>query len=115
MELKAWKATMLLNAMAYHFRQGEKKVKSALSAMNMENKETIQAMPNSHTVNIAAFAANVGVSIAIPRSHMVRVLIGSMTASEGRSPENLMRMAEIAALKLQSILKGGKDTKKSNN
>ncbi len=63
---------------------------------------------------VAAMAANVRTSAMIPMSQMARVSIGSVTSSDGRSPENLMKTAEIVALKLQSILKGGKDTKKSN-
>ena len=59
-------------------------------------------------------AVNVGTLATIPTSHSARVSIGSVTASDGRSPENLLKTAEVAALKLQSILKGGKDKKKSD-
>ena len=70
----------------------------------------MQAMSDANTALLTAFSANVS---TVPKSQVARVSIVSIAGVMGDSPEKLMKMAEVATLKLQGILHGS-DKKKSN-
>ena len=92
-------------------RGGAKKLKGMISALKKEQDEKMQAMSDANTASLAAFSATA--ASTIPTSQVARVSIGSIAGVMGDSPEKLMKTAEVAALKLQGILRGS-DKKKSH-
>ena len=70
----------------------------------------MHVMSDANTASLAAFSATAS---TIPTSQVARVSIGSIAGVMDDSPEKLMKTAEVAALKLQGILRGS-DKKKSH-
>lgn len=83
-----------------------KKFKAALSAFTAEQNKVLQALADTQTATVAAMAA----SMPIPTSPAARVTIGSASAVlQSTEQLELFKKAEAASLKLQSIVKKGKN------
>ena len=85
-----------------------KKLKTLIASLTAENKEVIQALADSNSATVAAVAAGMG-----PSS---RATIGATTMKPTDTQSDCLLTAQVAALKLQSILKKDdtKDKKKSD-
>ncbi len=83
-----------------------------LTAFSAANTEAIQALVDSNPATVATVAAGMGSTLGT----QPKGTIGSVTTVTTKTPAELMLAAEVAALKLKSILKGGesKDKKKSD-
>ena len=116
-ELKEWRASNSDGDKSKKRKQGNtnspnKKFKSMLAALSAENKEAIQALADSNSATVAAVAAGMESNPTNPS----RVSIGAVTTVKPTTqPAELLLPAQVAALKLQSILKrdDSKDKKKS--
>ena len=116
-ELKEWRASNSDGDKSKKRKQGNtnspnKKFKSMLAALSAENKEAIQALADSNSATVAAVAAGMESNPTNPS----RVSIGAVTTVKPTTqPAELLLPAQVAALKLQSILKrdDSKEKKKS--
>jgi len=106
-ELKEWRASNSGESSSGKKRMqggsnnsGNKKFKSMLAALSAETKEAIQAVADSNTATIAAVAAGIESSSPTPQC----VSIGAATTVKPTSHAELIT-AQVAALKLQNILK----------
>ena len=87
-----------------------KKFKSAVSALSAKIDEKLQAVADSQVASLAAIRA----SVPVPTSPAARVTIGSASATlQSTEQLELLNKAEVASLKLQSIVKNNKDKSKS--
>ena len=116
-ELREWKTNNKTNGKRKSAPAGDKKatkkMKGMLAAFSAANTEAIQALVDSNSATVAAVAAGLGSTMGT----QPKGAIGSVTTvTPTKTPAELMLAAEVAALKLKSILKGGesKDKKKSN-
>ena len=119
-ELKEWKANNKKDGKCKGAPAGDKratkKMKGMLSAFSAANKEAIQALADSNSATVAVVAAGMG-SLSGMQSGQKGVTIGAVTTmTSTKTPADSMLALEVAALKLQSILKSGekKDKNKSN-
>ena len=118
-ELKEWKANNKKDGKRKGASVGDKratkKMKGMLAAFSTANKEAIQALADSNSATVAAVAAGSGSASGMQTGQ--RGTIGVVTTvTPTKTPAEMMLAAEVAALKLQSILKGGekKDKNKSD-
>jgi hypothetical protein len=116
-ELREWKTNNKTNGKRKSAPAGDKKatkkMKGMLAAFSAANTEAIQALVDSNSATVAAVAAGMGSTMGT----QPKGAIGSVTTvTPTKTPAELMLAAEVAALKLKSILKGGesKDKKKSD-
>ena len=87
-------------------------MKGMLAAFSTANKEAIQALADSNSATVAAVAAGLGSASGTQTGQ--RGTIGAFTTvTPTKTLAEMMLAAEVAALKLQSILKGGE--KKDKN
>ena len=87
-----------------------KKFKSAVSALSAKIDEKLQAVVDSQVASLAAIRA----SVSVPTSPAARVTIGSASSTlQSTEQLELLNKAEMASLKLQSIVKNNKDKSKS--
>jgi hypothetical protein len=94
-------------------KKATKKMKGLLAAFSAANMEAVQALVDSNSVTVAAVAAGMGSTMGT----QPKGTIGSVTTvTPAKTPAELVLAAEVAALKLKSILKGGesKDKKRSD-
>jgi hypothetical protein len=122
-ELKEWRASNSANGHGESGKKrkhssgsnsgGNKKFKSMLAAISAENKEVIQALADSNSATVAAVAAG----MESGSTNSTRVTVGAVTAVKPTNPPpaEMLLTAQVAALKLQGILKrdDSKDKKKS--
>ncbi len=119
-ELRKWKTNNKTNgkrksapAALVGDKKATKKMKGMLAAFSAANMEAIQALVDSNSATVATVAAGMGSTLGT----QPKGTIGSVTTvTPTKTPAELMLVAEVAALKLKSILKGGesKDKRKSN-
>jgi hypothetical protein len=116
-ELREWKTNNKTNGKRKSTPAapvGDKKAtKKMLAAFSAANMEAIQALVDSNSATVAAVAAGMGSTLGT----QPKGTIGSVTTvTPTKTPAELMLAAEVAALKLKSILKGGesKEKRKSN-
>jgi hypothetical protein len=87
-------------------------MKGMLAAFSAANTEAMQALVDSNSATVAAVAAGMGSTSGT----QPKVTIGAVTTmTPTKSPAELVLAAEVAALKLKSILKGGESKDKTKS
>ena len=96
-------------------KKANKKMKGMIAAFSAANKEAMLALADSNSATVAAVAAGLG-SAQGTATAGPRVTIGSVTTNgPTKTPTELMLAAEVAALKLQGILKNGSKSDKTKS
>ena len=116
-ELREWKSNNKSNGKRKGALAGEKKatkkMKGMLAAFSAANTDAMQALVASNSATVAAVAAGMG---STSGSTQPKVTIGAVTTmTPMKSPAELVLAAEVAALKLKSILKGGESKDKAKS
>lgn len=115
-ELREWKSNNKTSGKRKSAPAGDKKatkkMKGMLAAFSAANTEAMQALVDSNSATVAAVAAGMGSTTGT----QPKVTIGAVTTmTPTKSPAELVLAAEVAALKLKSILKGGESKDKTKS